>query len=97
MKARILFFRIALAVAMSLVAATAFSAEKDTAYYQAAIGKSRYELKTALHNIIKDHTALKYDELWKAFETTDQRPDDDTLAWDIYSNCDLPFYANYGP
>lgn len=85
-------------VPLFLACTLAFSAgEKDTAYYKEAVGKSRYELKTALHHIIKDHTALKYDDLWKAFETTDRRFDDDTLAWDIYSNCDFPFYAHYGP
>ena len=97
MKTRALFFRIGLVAVLFFAVSTVFGAGKDTAYYRAAIGKSRYELKTALHNIIKDHTALKYDDLWKAFETTDQRPDNDTLAWDIYSNCDFPFYAHYGP
>lgn len=61
-------------------------------YYDAAVGKSGYELKSALSGIIFDHTALWYGYdgpggLWHAFRTTDVRPDG--YVWDIYSNCDF--------
>ncbi len=36
-------------------------------YYQTAEGKEDYELKTALYNIIKDHTNIGYTGLWSAY------------------------------
>ena len=54
-------------------------------YYDAAQGKTGEALKTALHNIIKGHTAVSYDYIWTAFQTTDKRADG--KVWDIYSNC----------
>jgi endonuclease I len=36
-------------------------------YYDAAQGKTGEALKTALHNIIKGHTAVSYDYIWTAF------------------------------
>ncbi len=61
-------------------------------YYQSAFNKSGYELKSALSNIIFDHTELWYGSdapggLWHAFRTTDTRPDG--TVWDIYSNCEF--------
>lgn len=61
-----------------------------TDYYNAAIGKSGYELKSTLSQIIGNHTILTYGSdnpggLWNAFRTTDVRPD--STVWDIYSNC----------
>ncbi len=58
-------------------------------YYDAAIGKTGAELKTALYNIIKGHTAISYTGLWTAFQTTDKRPDG--KVWDMYSNCVFTF------
>ncbi len=56
-------------------------------YYDAASGMSGAQLRSALHDIIKDHTAYGYDYAWTAYRTTDARPDDDKV-WDIYS--DIP-------
>ncbi len=92
MKARSLFFRIGLAAALFFAAASVLGAEKDTAYYQDAIGKSRYELKTALHNIIKDHTVVNYKGLWDAFKSTDVRADG--KVWDMYSDCEFTFVSD---
>ncbi|WP_069203032.1 chitobiase/beta-hexosaminidase C-terminal domain-containing protein [Bacillus testis] len=43
-------------------------------YYANADGKTGEELKTALHNIIKGHTQLTYDEVKYALRDTDEDP-----------------------
>lgn len=58
-------------------------------YYVLAQGKSGAELKTALHNIIRQHTILNYDtstSVWwyTYFKTTDWHPEG--YFWDMYSN-----------
>lgn len=52
-------------------------------YYDSTKGKSSYELKTALYNIIKNHRVLPYDSIWTAFEKTDVFKD--SIIWDMYS------------
>lgn len=52
-------------------------------YYDAAAGLNGIPLKTALHNIIKNHTSITYAQLWTAYYTTDVQPDG--KVWDIYS------------
>lgn len=61
-------------------------------YYDAASGLNGAELKTALHNIIDNHTVKSYDYLWTAFETTDD--DAQGYVWDMYSNCTFVFDTN---
>ncbi|MDE5544830.1 MAG: endonuclease [Bacteroidales bacterium] len=92
MKPRALFSRIGLAAVLFFAVSTVFGA-KDTAYYREAIGKSRYELKTALYNIIKGHTVVSYDGLWEAYKKTDARADG--KVWDMYSNCDFTFDSGH--
>lgn len=58
-------------------------------YYNAAQGLTGAELKTALHNIIKDHAVQSYDYLWTAFNTTDKNAEN--KVWDMYSNCTFEF------
>ena len=41
-------------------------------YYDEAAGKTGYELKTALYNIIKGHSELSYDAAYDALEVTDR-------------------------
>jgi endonuclease I len=55
-------------------------------YYDSAAGLTGTALKTALHNIIKNHTSISYAQLWTAYQTTDVKPDG--KVWDIYS--DIP-------
>ena len=79
-------------VALLLVQLPDCTAQIPPNYYDSAYGKSGYELKAALSNIIFDHTELWYGSdspggLWYAFRTTDVRPDG--YVWDIYSNCDF--------
>ena len=54
-------------------------------YYDAAVNKSGNTLRVALHNIIKEHDTLSYNDLWQAFYTTDMRTDTNKI-WDIYSD-----------
>lgn len=53
-------------------------------YYASARGKTGFELKTALYEIIRDHTVRTYDQL-----KTDMLATDSTLegrVWDMYSS-----------
>ena len=60
-------------------------AQAPANYYQSAIGKKERELKTALYNIVKDHTVLSYTPgLWNAYKDTDAKSDG--TVWDMYSS-----------
>ncbi len=59
-------------------------------YYDNAVNKSGNTLREALHNIIKVHDTLSYNDLWQSFYSTDKRPDNNKV-WDIYS--DKPGYT----
>ena len=75
------------------VAALAFSAvaEVPAGYYNTLTGKKEGELKTAVHNIIKNFTRISsYQDLPRYFQTTDVYPDS-RRWWDMYS--DIPLYA----
>jgi len=52
-------------------------------YYDDAEGKTGEDLRTALYNIIKDHSAESYSDLWEDFKSTDKK--DNGKVWDIYS------------
>ncbi|MEK3978686.1 endonuclease [Psychrobacillus sp. FSL K6-2836] len=43
-------------------------------YYKDALGKEGKALKTALHEIIDDHTELSYSQVWEALRETDEDP-----------------------
>lgn len=59
-------------------------AQPPAGYYDSAEGLSGQALRIALHNIIDDHTALSYDQLWGAFQSTDATSAN--KVWDIYSD-----------
>lgn len=63
-------------------------AQIPAGYYYQAHGKTGAELKTALHNIIKEATMLKYGSgegaTWEGFFNTDQNPNGSVI--DMYSN-----------
>ena len=72
-------------------------AQIPTGYYNSAAGKSGEELRTALHNIIKTHTAVSYSDLWNSYRSTDVMSSG--KVWDIYS--DVPggtaaYYYEFG-
>ena len=64
-------------------------------YYNSIDGKQLWELKTALSHILRNHTVLRYDNLWYYFHSTDQREDDSRRVWDMYSN--EIYYFNSDP
>lgn len=72
-------------------------AQVPEGYYNSAVGKSGEELRTALFNIIKQHTVIEYNNLWDAYRTTDVMQSG--KVWDIYS--DVPggvasYYFTFG-
>jgi endonuclease I len=72
--------------AFILINTLSVRAQPPANYYQTAEGKTGFELKTALHNIIKAHTEQTYSSLWEHFKTTDAKPN--CQVWDIYT--DIP-------
>ena len=62
------------------------AAQIPTGYYNNANGKTGDELKTALHDIIDDHTTISYQQIWNAFWSTDNKGNG--VVWDMYS--DIP-------
>jgi len=55
-------------------------------YYETAFKLYGTALRSALHNIIKDHTERTYTNLWTDFQTTDKKANG--KVWDMYS--DIP-------
>lgn len=53
-------------------------------YYNDAAGKTGDDLKIALHDIIKDHTTISYQQIWSAFWSTDNKGNN--VVWDMYSD-----------
>ncbi len=74
---------------VSLIITLGLTAQIPAGYYDAAAGKTGAELKTALYDIIKGHSAVSYATLWTSFQTTDKRADG--KVWDMYSNCTYTF------
>jgi len=61
-----------------------FYAQPPVGYYDSAENLNGIKLKTALHNIIKDHQVQTYSSIFQHFEQTDKKPDG--KVWDIYSD-----------
>lgn len=78
--------KIYLLISFVAIFAANLTAQPPENYYAGAVGKHGYQLKMALHNIIDDHTAVSYDQLWTSFRTTDAKSSG--KVWDIYS--DIP-------
>ena len=66
--------------------------QPPTGYYSGTEGLAGEELMIELHNIIKDHTQISYNDLWDAFYYTDQR--EDGMVWDMYSSCNFNFFED---
>lgn len=62
-------------------------------YYSASLldGKRGLSLELALADIVYGHTKLKYDELWKCYETTDLAPADSIPSWYTGGKTDLVY------
>ncbi len=90
--------RFALALLFFVSAQATVMGQIPSGYYNTAAGLNGAPLKTALHNIVKNHTEKTYDYLWTAFYTTDDKTDG--TVWDMYSdipNGTLPYVYNFGP
>lgn len=88
------------AILLSIFFLAAFSgkAQAPPSYYNTAEGLNGTALRSALHQIIKDHNSLGYAALWNAYQTTDKRPDNGKV-WDIYSDrpgSTPPYYFTFG-
>ncbi|HXU26311.1 MAG TPA: endonuclease, partial [Bacteroidia bacterium] len=72
-------------------------AQAPVGYYNAANGLSGTALKSALHNIIKNHTSITYAGLWTAFDSTDTKANGE--VWDMYSDIPggTPPYVYHNP
>lgn len=80
-----------ISLAISLAAISLIStAQIPVGYYNSLNGKATAELKTAVRNIVYNHTQLSYSGLPSSFQKTDLYPG--TMRWwDMYS--DIPLYA----
>lgn len=58
-------------------------------YYDSATGLTGNDLRLALHNIIDDHIVQTYEEVWAAFETTDEKANG--KIWDMYTGIEFTF------
>lgn len=70
-------------------------AQPPAGYYDAANGLTGAPLKTALYNIIKNHTVRSY-PLWSWYDDTDLQPAPAVnKIWDIYTdNCNFTFSSD---
>lgn len=62
------------------------SATVPVGYYNSIDGKRGQELKTAVHQLLKNHTVMTYSSLWYHFQSTDCHFDNPNQVWDMYSN-----------
>lgn len=72
-----------LLIAFSLLCGACI-AQIPPGYYNPATGLTGNALKTALHNIIKNHNSISYNSLWTAYKKTDMKSNGQ--VWDIYSD-----------
>ncbi|MGA4517058.1 endonuclease [Solibacillus silvestris] len=66
------------------------------AYYDAAIGKTGAALKSALHNIIDDHTEISYSNVWTALRETDEDPNNSNNVILLYTGRSQSKFTNGG-
>ena len=79
-----------------LITVVTLQAQAPAGYYSSADGLSGDELKAALHDIIKDHTAISYQQIWNAFKNTDNKGNN--VVWDMYSDgAGYTYYYNNSP
>ncbi len=74
-----------------LIGINAFS-QIPSGYYDSAEGLEGEALRSALHNIIDNHTTVSYDDLWDVYEDSDKRSDG--KVWDTYSDCTFTFFSD---
>ncbi len=86
---RAIIYTLRLLVLLATSVATLAQTAPPLGYYDAAIGKTGTELKSALHNIIKNHTVLPYTstttDIWDALKVLDEDPLNPANVTLIYS------------
>lgn len=87
---RYLHQRYLLILATTLSMFTTMLAQNPNGYYSKARNQKGKALKTALFQIVSNHTQRSYKQLWEDFKSTDVRSDG--KIWDMYSNV-----TNYEP
>lgn len=92
------FFHRMVVMSLTLLLGCSLWAQIPEGYYSTAEGKSKGELKTALHNKIKVGKRLSYgsgtSSTWSGFEKSDLHPSG--YVWDMYSNNKRYFPGNGG-
>lgn len=82
-----------------LIAAICFpfflKAQPPQGYYSTAEGKTGAELKTALHNIIDDHTTITYEAVENALKALDEDPNNSSNVILLYKRTSTP-KSNFG-
>lgn len=84
-------FQLSIIISVCLSAVLDMSADVPAGYYKSINGKRDAELKTAICNLVYNHTEVSsYNDLPKYFQRTDVYPQSNRW-WDMYS--DIPLYA----
>lgn len=68
----------------------------DSTYYETAIGKTGENLKSALNDIIDNHTKLSYAAVWDALRYTDQDPNNSNNVILLYTGRSQSKLSNGG-
>ena len=85
------FNQLIITALVAIFAVSASKAEIPSSYYNSLNGKKDGELKTAIHNLVRNFTEISsYQNLPSYFQRTDVYPDS-RRWWDMYS--DIPLYA----
>jgi len=85
-----------LAILVLCLSIIPLSAQPPAGYYNTATGLQGAALKTALHNIIDDHTAISYDNVTDALKVLEQDPNNASNVILLYKQTSSP-KTNFGP
>ncbi|PKP22122.1 MAG: endonuclease I [Bacteroidetes bacterium HGW-Bacteroidetes-22] len=80
-----IFSRLLASVLFTIITVS-LTVAQPTGYYNGTEGLTGTALRSALHNIIKNHNSISYSALWSAFNDTDKKSNG--TVWDMYS--DIP-------
>jgi len=96
MNSKVSVFLVVTLVLSSLGITASASSPYDSTYYSSAMGKSGSSLKSALHNIIDDHTEISYKNVWYALRETDKDPNNSNNVIELYTGRSISKYDNGG-
>jgi len=78
------FLKFSWQIVAILFAFTLTAKAQPAGYYNGTEDLTGTQLRQALHNIIDNHNARSYSQLWSDFELTDKKPNG--KVWDMYSD-----------